>query len=44
MADVLRKQLSEAAPDLAKLNKDFSFYKSLEDVLEATMLRQRPQQ
>ena len=44
MADVLRKELSEAAPDLAKLNKDFSFYKSLEDVLEATMLRQRPQQ
>lgn len=44
MADTLRKQLSEAAPDLAKLNKDFSFYKSLEDVLEATILRQRPQQ
>jgi len=44
MANSLRWELSKAAPDLAKLNKEFSIYKSLEDVVDATMTRQKPQQ
>lgn len=44
MANSLRGELSKAAPDLAKLNKEFSIYKSLEDVVDATITRQKPQQ
>jgi len=43
MADSLRNELSKAAPDLAMLNKEFSFYKTLETVLDATVTRTKPQ-
>jgi hypothetical protein len=43
MADSLRNELSKAAPDLAMLNKEFSFYKKLEDILGATITRTKPQ-
>lgn len=43
MTDSLRDELSKAAPDLAMLNKEFSFYKTLETVLDATVTRTKPQ-
>lgn len=43
MANTLRSELSKAAPDLANLNKEFSFYKTLEDVLDETITRTKPQ-
>jgi hypothetical protein len=43
VADTLRSELSKASPDLAKLNKEFSFYKNLSDILETTITRQKPQ-
>jgi len=42
--DNIRKQLSEQNPDLDKLNKEFSFYKTLDDVLTETLDRTWPQQ
>lgn len=44
VADSLRNELSKASPDLAKLNKEFSFYKNLQDVIDTTITRQKPQQ
>lgn len=38
-ADTIRGILAEAHPDLAKLNKEFTFWKNLEDVLQKTNLR-----
>jgi len=43
MANTLRSELSKVAPDLANLNKEFSFYKTLEDVLDETITRTKPQ-
>jgi hypothetical protein len=39
LADNIRKQLAEQNPDLAKLNKEFKFYKTLDDVLIETISR-----
>jgi len=41
LADELRAELSKNNPDLAKLNKEFSFYKSLDNVLWETIERTR---
>lgn len=43
MANMLRKELANSSPDLAKLNKEYSFYKNLEQVLETTLTRIKPQ-
>lgn len=43
MANMLRKELANSSPDLAKLNKEYSFYKNLEQVLETTLTRTKPQ-
>jgi hypothetical protein len=40
----LRKELHKASPDLAKVDKEFSFWKDVEDVLSATVKRARPQE
>lgn len=44
LADSIRKQLAEQNPDLAKLNKEFSFYSKLDEVLTETINRTWPQQ
>lgn len=41
--DAIRRVLSEANPDLASLNKEFSFWKGLQDVLTATQRRTQAQ-
>lgn len=43
MANTLRSEISKAAPDLAALNKEFSFYRTLEQILDETITRQKPQ-
>lgn len=43
VADTLRRELSKANPDLASLNKEFSFYKNLFDIIDTTIKRQKPQ-
>ena len=44
LADNIRKQLAEQNPDLAALNKEFSFYSKLDEVLTETLNRQGSQQ
>lgn len=44
LADNIRKQLADQNPDLAKINKEFSFYNKLDEVLTETIQRQWPQQ
>lgn len=44
IANTIRKELSQQNPDLAKLNKEFSFYKTLEDILTESIERTKPQQ
>jgi hypothetical protein len=43
MTNAIRLRLSEAVPDLAKVNKEFAFWKSLSDVLKQTQQRTQPQ-
>ena len=43
-AGSFRKLLSEASPDIAKLNKEYKFWEGMQDVLEATKLRTQAQQ
>lgn len=43
MANTLRSEISKVAPDLASLNKEFSFYRTLEQILDETITRQKPQ-
>ncbi len=43
-ADEIRKQFSAISPDLAKLNKEFNFWSSLDDILTETARRTWPQQ
>ena len=43
MANTLRAEISKVAPDLASLNKEFSFYRTLEQILDETITRQKPQ-
>jgi len=38
-ADAIRGLLAVKSPDLAKINKTFSFFKNLEEVVEATKMR-----
>jgi hypothetical protein len=38
-ADGIREELAKATPDLAKLNKEFAFWKRISEVTEATMER-----
>ncbi len=38
-ADHIRKVLAEANPDLSKLNKEFSFYSNLAEVVDSTLQR-----
>lgn len=38
-ADEIRKQFAAISPDLAKLNKEFNFWSSLDDVLTETAKR-----
>lgn len=38
----IRKQLDAAVPELSALNKEFAFWKSLDDVLTQTMKRTQP--
>jgi len=40
----IRKLLAEEVPELAAVNKEFAFWKSLEDVLTQTLQRTTPQQ
>lgn len=40
---VIRQELDRAAPELSKLNKQFTFWKSLDDVLSQTLQRTAPQ-
>ena len=42
-ADEIRKQFAAISPDLAKLNKEFNFWSSLDDVLTETAKRTWPQ-
>lgn len=42
-ADEIRKQFSAISPDLAKLNKEFNFWSSLDDILTETARRTWPQ-
>ena len=44
LADNIRKQLAEQNPDLDVINKEFAFYKKLDDTLTETLNRQWPQQ
>jgi len=44
LADNIRKQLAEQNPDLDFINKEFAFYKKLDDTLTETLNRQWPQQ
>lgn len=39
MADALRGQIAKSSPDLAELNKQFSFYKNLNDIVNETLER-----
>lgn len=39
----IRRVLDDAVPELTKLNKEFSFWKNLDDVLTQTMQRTTPQ-
>ena len=41
-ADAIRKLLAEEVPDLAAVNKEFAFWKNLDDVLTQTMQRTQP--
>lgn len=41
-ADAIRKLLAEEVPDLAAVNKEFSFWKNLDDVLTQTLQRTQP--
>ena len=40
LADNLRAEISKNNPSFAKLNKDYSFYKSLDTVMSETLLRE----
>lgn len=42
--DAVRAELAKATPDLAALNKEFSFWKRIEEVTEETMKRRTGQQ
>lgn len=42
-ANAIRQLLNEEVPDLAAINKEYSFWKSLDDVLTQTMKRTQPQ-
>lgn len=42
-ANLLRNELAKAAPDVAKANKDYAFYKGMQQLLEATLERQTGQ-
>jgi len=42
-ADAIRSLLAAEVPDLAKINKEYSFFRGLSDVIEATQLRQTGQ-
>lgn len=44
LADNIRKQLAENNPELAKINKEFNFYNTVDEVLTETLNRQWPQQ
>lgn len=39
----IREQLNAAVPELSALNKEFSFWKSLDDVISQTLKRTQPQ-
>jgi hypothetical protein len=39
----IRKELAQAFPDMAAVNKEFSFWKGLQDVLTQTVQRTQPQ-
>lgn len=42
-AGAIRKLLAEAVPDLAAINKEYSFWKGLDDVVTQTLQRTKPQ-
>jgi hypothetical protein len=42
-AHAIRKELADAAPDIAKINKEYSFWKKVGDVVGETIERTRPQ-
>lgn len=44
LANALRSELAKQNPELAKINKEFSFYSKLDEVLTETINRQWPQQ
>ena len=39
LADTLRTELAKNNPELANLNKEFSFYKNLDTVMQETLSR-----
>lgn len=39
LADTLRTELAKNNPEFAKLNKEFSFYKGLDKVMQETLSR-----
>lgn len=39
LANSIRKELAKDFPDFAKINKEYTFFKSLDDILEATATR-----
>ena len=41
--NIIRKEIAEWNPDLAKLNKEYSFYANLKEVLDETQARTKPQ-
>ena len=42
-ADVIRSELAKSNPDLAKLNKEYSFFSNLKEVIDATAMRKTGQ-
>jgi hypothetical protein len=42
-ANAIRNQLAEELPDIGKINKEFNFWKNVEDVITDTIKRKKPQ-
>jgi len=42
-AHAIRRELADAAPDIAKINKEYSFWKRVDEVVGETIERTRPQ-